>query len=60
MRATQLAAEIRASWLELPIILATGFAELPKVRERQLPLLGKPHMQQDLATAIGAKPTPSH
>jgi hypothetical protein len=60
MGAARLAAEIRASWPELPIILATGHAELPKVRELQPPLLRKPHTPQDLAAAIGAKPTPSH
>jgi signal transduction histidine kinase/CheY-like chemotaxis protein len=52
MRGTQLAAAIRASWPDLPIILATGYAELPKGSELQLPLLRKPYSQQDLAIAI--------
>ena len=30
MRGTELAVEIRASWPDLPVILATGYAELPK------------------------------
>ncbi|MGH6896086.1 MAG: ATP-binding protein [Geminicoccaceae bacterium] len=53
MRGTQLAAEIRASWPELPVILATGYAELPKDSELKLPLLHKPYSQDDLAAAIG-------
>ncbi|HEX6113651.1 MAG TPA: ATP-binding protein [Geminicoccaceae bacterium] len=52
MRGTQLAAAIRASWPDLPIILATGYAELPKGSELKLPLLRKPYGQQDLAAAI--------
>jgi CheY-like chemotaxis protein len=63
MRGTQLAAEIRASWPDLPIILATGYAELPKDSALVLPLLHKPYAQADLAAAIagqlGAKPTRS-
>ena len=62
MRGTQLAAAIRASWPDLPIILATGYAELPKGSELELPLLRKPYSQQDLAAAIvraiGAKAAP--
>jgi signal transduction histidine kinase/CheY-like chemotaxis protein len=63
MRGTQLAAAIRAAWPDLPIILATGYAELPKGSEPQLPLLRKPYSQQDLAaaiaSAIGAKAAPA-
>jgi len=62
MRGTELAAEIRASWPDLPVILATGYAELPKGSPVQLPILRKPYAQEDLATAIvnviGAKPLP--
>jgi signal transduction histidine kinase/ActR/RegA family two-component response regulator len=64
MRGTQLAAAIRAAWPDLPIILATGYAELPKGSELQLPLLRKPYSQQDLAaaiaSAIGAKAAPAN
>jgi signal transduction histidine kinase/CheY-like chemotaxis protein len=63
MRGTQLAAAIRAAWPDLPIILATGYAELPKGSELQLPLLRKPYSQQDLAaaiaSAIGAEAAPA-
>jgi CheY-like chemotaxis protein len=64
MRGTQLAAAIRASWPDLPIILATGYAELPKGSELALPLLRKPYSQQDLAAAIaraiGPRPRRPH
>jgi signal transduction histidine kinase len=64
MRGTQLAAEIRASWPDLPVILATGYAELPKHSGLKLPLLRKPYAQEDLAAAIvralGARARPSH
>jgi CheY-like chemotaxis protein len=52
MRGTQLAAAIRASWPDLPVILATGYADLPKDSELKLPLLRKPYAQEDLAAAI--------
>lgn len=52
MRGTELAAEIRASWPDLPVILATGYAELPKDTQLKLPLLRKPYAQEDLAAAI--------
>jgi signal transduction histidine kinase len=62
MRGTELAAEIRAVWPDLPVILATGYAELPKGSPVQLPMLRKPYAQEDLAAAIvnviGAKPSP--
>ena len=62
MRGTELAVEIRASWPDLPVILATGYAELPKGRALRLPLLRKPYAQEDLAAAIGnvirVKPSP--
>ena len=62
MRGTELAVEIRASWPDLPVILATGYAELPKGRALRLPLLRKPYAQEDLAAAIvnviRVKPSP--
>jgi len=65
MRGTQLAAEIRASWPDLPVILATGYADLPKDSglTLTLPLLRKPFAQEDLAAAIvkaiGARARPA-
>ncbi|HSA80855.1 MAG TPA: ATP-binding protein, partial [Geminicoccaceae bacterium] len=34
MTGTQLAARIRAAWPDLPVIIATGYAELPEDRDR--------------------------
>lgn len=52
MTGTQLAAEIRATWPDLPIIIASGYAELPEPSDRKLPRLNKPYGQEDLAAAI--------
>jgi hypothetical protein len=51
-KGTQLTVEIRASWSDVPIILATGYGELPKGSELKLPLLRKPYARDDLAAAI--------
>jgi signal transduction histidine kinase len=45
MTGMQLADEIRTSWPDLPIILATGYAELPKSNGLVLPRLNKPYSQ---------------
>ena len=52
MTGVQLAKEIDTEGPGLPIILATGYAELPKGSETDLPKLAKPFRQQDLAHAI--------
>lgn len=52
MTGTQLAAEIRASWPDLPIIVATGYAELPAERTPHLLHLVKPYLGPDLDAAI--------
>ena len=53
----------RASWPDLPVILATGYADLPKDSGLTLPLLRKPFAQEDLAAAIvkaiGARARPA-
>jgi hypothetical protein len=36
----------------LPIILATGYAELPPDADQSLPRLSKPFMQADLARVL--------
>jgi CheY-like chemotaxis protein len=60
MSGTELALHIRRSRPELPIIIATGYAELPADRDLRLPRLLKPYSQQDLAlllaTLIGQCP----
>jgi CheY-like chemotaxis protein len=53
MTGTQLAAKISATWPDLPVIIATGYAELPEGSDRKLPRLHKPYGQEDLAAALG-------
>ncbi|PDT04797.1 hybrid sensor histidine kinase/response regulator [Rhizobium chutanense] len=53
MTGAQLAKAIRDEWPEMPIILATGYAELPEgTGIPNLPRLGKPFSQAQLAEAI--------
>jgi CheY-like chemotaxis protein len=64
MTGTQLVAEIRASWPDLPVVIATGYPELPKGGNLELPRLNKPYGQDELAAMIArvmharAKPIP--
>lgn len=52
MTGAQLAEAIRAEWPGLPVILATGYAELSSAEKADLPRLAKPFRQDDLARAI--------
>ena len=52
MTGSDLAAAIRAEKPHLPIMLATGFAELPAGADEGLPKLSKPFLQHQLADAI--------
>ncbi len=52
MTGSDLAAAIRAERPNLPIILATGYAELPPGTDSGLPKLSKPFRQHQLADAI--------
>lgn len=52
MTGSDLAAAIRLEKPGMPIILATGFAELPPGADEGLPKLSKPFLQQQLADAI--------
>ena len=54
MTGVQLAEAIRADWSNLPIILATGYAELPAGLGSELPKLSKPFTQQQLAKAVSS------
>ena len=49
MTGLQLIEEIRNTWPELPVILATGFAELPPGTDLRQITLAKPFRQHDLA-----------
>ncbi|CAM5775498.1 histidine kinase [Labrys miyagiensis] len=54
MTGVQLAREIAAARPGLPIILATGYAELPPEADTGLPRIGKPYGQDELQRAIQA------
>ena len=57
---TELAHRISAYWPDLPVILATGYADLPNGEDAGLPRLSKPFRQAGLAVQIarvfGAEP----
>ena len=52
MTGSQLAQQIRARWPGLPVVLATGYAELPPGGNEALPKLSKPFSQADLARIV--------
>ena len=52
MTGTELARQIRSRWPGLPVILATGYADLPNEEDPGWPRLPKPYQQDDLAAAI--------
>jgi PAS domain S-box-containing protein len=52
MTGSQLVTAARARWPDLPVILATGYAELPEDADRGMTRLGKPFMQNDLERAL--------
>jgi signal transduction histidine kinase/CheY-like chemotaxis protein len=52
MTGVQLARRIRQSWPQLPIIMATGYAELPDEEAPNYRLLNKPFLQHELAEQI--------
>ena len=53
MTGTELAHAVRRLRPDLPIILATGYAELPKAPRSDFPRLTKPYDQAQLAVEIG-------
>ena len=52
MTGVQFAQEVRRQWPSLPVILATGYAELATEEGRSLPKLAKPFTQDELATLV--------
>jgi PAS domain S-box-containing protein len=55
MTGAELIGEIKSRWPKLPVILATGFAELPSgIDPLQQITLAKPFLQYDLAQAVNA------
>jgi DNA-binding NtrC family response regulator len=55
MTGAELIGEIKSRWPKLPVILATGFAELPPGTDPlQQITLAKPFLQYDLEQAVNA------
>ncbi|NDV85483.1 PAS domain S-box protein [Aurantimonas aggregata] len=52
MTGSQLAEAIRAEWPGIPIVLATGYAELPPGGDRSLQKLAKPFGMRELEAAV--------
>ncbi|HEY1562963.1 MAG TPA: ATP-binding protein [Caulobacteraceae bacterium] len=52
MTGVELAREVQRLLPQLPVLLATGFAELDEADQRDLPRLAKPYTQDQLATQI--------
>jgi CheY-like chemotaxis protein len=59
MTGTQLAKAIKQEWPNMPILLATGYAEIRPEDDAGLPKLSKPFLQDELAAALARLyPTP--
>lgn len=54
MTGVQLMEAIHADWPELPVILATGYAEIPSGTQAKAPKLNKPFTEKELARAVAA------
>ncbi|TXR46364.1 hybrid sensor histidine kinase/response regulator [Phyllobacterium endophyticum] len=54
MTGAQLIEAIKRQWPNMPVILATGYAELPDGAQLDIPLLSKPFRQMDLLQKIAA------
>ncbi|MGG5819035.1 PAS domain-containing protein [Falsiroseomonas sp. HW251] len=52
MTGVTLANEIRKRWPQIPVLLATGYADLPEGEAIALPRLSKPYRQEELAIQI--------
>jgi NO-binding membrane sensor protein with MHYT domain/nitrogen-specific signal transduction histidine kinase len=61
MTGTELSAQIKAKWPQIPIMLATGYAELSSKADPKLFKLTKPFSQDMLSSAIACTTTrPTH
>jgi PAS domain S-box-containing protein len=58
MTGLELIGEIKIGWPDLPVILASGFAELPQPTDPTQITLAKPFLQYDLQRAVEAAMTP--
>jgi signal transduction histidine kinase len=52
MNGTELARRIRQAWPELPVVLVTGYADLPNGCDPLLPRLAKPYRQRELGDLL--------
>jgi CheY-like chemotaxis protein len=52
MTGVQLAEAIAHEWPNMPVMLATGYAELPPGAGRNMPMLSKPFCLERLAQAL--------
>jgi PAS domain S-box-containing protein len=52
MTGLELIAAIKQEWPALPVVLATGYAELPPGTDPSLPKLAKPYQQEALAAVL--------
>jgi PAS domain S-box-containing protein len=52
MTGTELAKVIRSEWPDIPVLLASGYADLAQRDDIGLPKLAKPYFQYDLAAAM--------
>jgi CheY-like chemotaxis protein len=52
MTGIELAKQVRTKWPDLPILLATGYAELDESDVEFIPRLSKPYLQRDLRNQI--------
>lgn len=52
MTGTELAKIIRSEWPDIPVLLATGYADMVQRDEIGLAQLSKPYLQHDLSAAI--------
>src|SRR5829696_809884 len=59
MTGLDLLAEIAAEWPDVPVVLASGYAELPAGTDPDLPRLAKPFQQDALARAVAQHARPA-
>jgi YesN/AraC family two-component response regulator len=52
MTGVELIQAMEQEWPQLPVILATGYAELPQGAQVNTPLLNKPFTEADLAAIL--------
>ena len=52
MTGTELAKVIKREWPDIPVLLATGYADRVRSDDIGLPKLTKPYMQRELADAV--------